>query len=214
MVINCGAPVGPHDHRRAMARATAAHSTMTLNDTSSCHFASANAEHCPEGGVLISGPRSVRVTREDDDTSDRVVASHDGYRALFGVDHTRSLTLSKTGDWLSGEDYFNLVKPRRAAEVPDSFVLRFHLHPQIEVDISADQTAIYLGGVETGVWTFSAGGLLLAIEESVFFAGLHGSRRTRQIVVTGNFRQTPLVRWLFVRDGGSYEGQADDSGRD
>jgi phosphoglycerate dehydrogenase-like enzyme len=57
-------------------------------------------------------------------------------------------------------------------------------------------------------------GLLLAIEESVFFAGLHGSRRTRQIVVTGNFRQTPLVRWLFVRDGGSYEGQADDSGRD
>ena len=214
MVINCGAPVGLHDHRRALARATAAHSTMTLNDTSSCHFASANAEHCPEGGVLISGPRSVRVTREDDDTSDRVVASHDGYRALFGVDHTRSLTLSKTGDWLSGEDYFNLVKPRRAAEVPDSFVLRFHLHPQIEVDISADQTAIYLGGVETGVWTFSAGGLLLAIEESVFFAGLHGSRRTRQIVVTGNFRQTPLVRWLFVRDGGSYEGQADDSGRD
>ena len=201
MIINCGAPIGGHDQLRALSRTTAAHSTATLNDTSSCHFAPVDEVRWPEGGPLISGPKNVRVARDNDDASERIVATHDGYRTLFGVDHQRSLTLGKTGGWLIGEDRFDSVKLKKAAQSPDSFTLRFHLHPQIEADISEDGTAIYLGGVETGVWTFSAGGVPLALEESVFFAGLHGSRRTLQIVVAGHFRQTPKLRWLFVREG-------------
>lgn len=213
IVINCGAPLLLHDQQRLLARTTAAHSTMILNDTSSCQFAAVNSANLLTGGAIINGPKNVVVKREEDEISDHVVATHDGYRSQFGVEHTRSLKLSKSGDWLSGEDYFGLVKPRRAARVADSFVLRFHLNPQIEVDISADQTAIYLGGIDAGVWTFSADGLPLAIDESVFFAGLQGSCRTRQIVVRGNFRQTPLVRWHFVREGGITDDQADDGGK-
>lgn len=201
MIVNCGAPVGVHDARRALARATAAHSTATLNDTSSCHFAPPDEVRWPQGSPLMSGPKNVKVSRDEDDVSARIVASHDGYRALFGVEHRRSLTLGKTGGWLIGEDQFEAVNTRRAARMPDAFALRFHLHPQIEADVSEDGQTVYLGGLETGVWTFSAGGLPLAIEESVFFAGLDGSRRTRQIVISGNFRQTPVVRWVFVRDG-------------
>ena len=38
IVVNCGLPVAGRDNWRQSARATAAHSTVTFNDTSSCRF--------------------------------------------------------------------------------------------------------------------------------------------------------------------------------
>jgi uncharacterized heparinase superfamily protein len=45
------------------------------------------------------------------------------------------------------------------------------------------------------VWSFATLGEQVQIEESVYLAGQDGPRRTVQIVIYGNARETPAVRW-------------------
>ena len=51
---------------RQVARATAAHSTVTFNDASSCQFfESRRLRRLLFGAPIVGGPRNLRVARED-----------------------------------------------------------------------------------------------------------------------------------------------------
>ncbi len=64
LVINCGLPAVNKENWRQVARATPAHSTVTLNDRSSCRFLeSSTAKRLLGGTPIISGPHDVRVER-------------------------------------------------------------------------------------------------------------------------------------------------------
>ena len=66
LVVNCGLPAVNRDNWRQVARATPAHSTVTFNDTSSCQFfESRTFRKLLFGTPIVSGPRNVRVLRED-----------------------------------------------------------------------------------------------------------------------------------------------------
>jgi uncharacterized heparinase superfamily protein len=49
------------------------------------------------------------------------------------------------------------------------------------------------------VWNFTADGAPIELEESVYLGGTDGPRRTLQIVVYGNARETAQVNWNFTR---------------
>ena len=58
VIVNCGAPNTSQTAAREAARATAAHSTLVLADSSSSRFASATRFGRWLGGVLFAGPES------------------------------------------------------------------------------------------------------------------------------------------------------------
>ena len=198
LIVNCGAPVAGQEHRRMLSRATAAHSTVTLGDYSSCRFAPPDPVRWPHGGPMLSGPRTVETTRNNDGEAEKIEASHDGYIDLFGIRHHRSLTIGRTGAWIIGEDRFEAAAPATGAP-GESFAIRFHLHPQIRVRAMANGTIRLDLPSGTG-WTFTAE-RPATIEDSVIFASLDGLRRTSQIVIEGPFRTVSVVKWSLVRDG-------------
>ncbi|WP_406855390.1 heparinase II/III family protein [Alsobacter sp. KACC 23698] len=209
IVVNCGAPPPGAEQWRQMARATAAHSTATVNDTSSCRFVAEDATSFL-GSPILSGPREVpmqRVARrEPEEPAVGVQASHDGYAPAFGVLHERRLMLDLNGARLAGHDAFPVVNASRAQASADAFALRFHLHPHVRADRAADGLSVALelpGGTR---WRFAAGGLPIALEESIFFAAPDGARRSEQLVVHGGYRATPGVDWAFVREAGRPNG--------
>ena len=66
IVVNCGLPATSRESWRQAARATAAHATVTFNDTSSCRFIESSAvKHMMHGIPMIGGPREVTVAREE-----------------------------------------------------------------------------------------------------------------------------------------------------
>ena len=66
IVVNCGLPATSRESWRQVARATAAHSTATLNDTSSCRFIeSAAVKRMLDGTPMVGGPHEVTVAREE-----------------------------------------------------------------------------------------------------------------------------------------------------
>jgi uncharacterized heparinase superfamily protein len=200
IIVNCGLPATNRETWRQVARATAAHSTVTFNDTSSAHFLeSAAFKRVLQGSPIISGPTQVGVTR--DDRGDCVVlhASHDGYADRYDVVHHRSLMLMADGSRLEGEDTFS---PADGDTLPssshDEFAVRFHLHPSIKANRLTDGHGVMLMMPNRDVWTFSAFEDRVEIEESVYLAGSDGPRRTAQIVIYGRARKVPQVRWSLA----------------
>ena len=157
------------------ARATAAHSTVTVDETNS-------AELRPEGG-MVRRPRHLDTQREDADGAVLAQASHDGYAPNFGLTHRRRLWLSADGTDFRGEDV--LVGPHAGL-----FAARFHLHPDMQASLIQSGTAALLRAPSGTAWRFHVAGGRLEIAESVYFGaaaqpGLPPTRRGEQLVVSG-----------------------------
>ena len=200
IIVNCGIPATNRETWRQVARATAAHSTVTFNDTSSCRFLeSAWLRRLFFGSPIVGGPTQVPVSR--DNRGDAVVlrASHDGYADRYDVIHQRDIMLAADGSRLDGEDTF---APADGDTLPssahDEFAVRFHLHPSIKANRLTDGHGVMLMMPNRDVWTFSAFEDQVEIEESVYLAGPDGPRRTAQIVIYGRARKVPRVRWIFA----------------
>ncbi len=189
IIVNCGASrFGPPELRLA-ARSTAAHSALVLDDRSSANFGRVLGEV-----RLISGPSDVRVARQDGADGPEWVGSHDGYRRL-GATYTRRLLPSQYGVVPAGEDE---VAPA-VAQAGMPAAARFHLHPNVRASLVREGTGALLALASGEVWSFEAGGLPLAIEESLFLAAADGRRKTEQLVVAFDAVATPRIAWRLSR---------------
>ncbi len=197
IVVNCGVSGRSNEMWRKVSRSTAAHSTATIEDTSSCRFLAERPFGRWLGTPVIAGPKTVRVEREDDATGTRVTASHDGYKAPFGIVHTRDVRLAGDGTVLDGIDSF--VQEARGAEHGDLFAIRFHLHPAIKPSLLRGGTAVLLVCRDGEAWEFDAPGCELALEESIYLSDVYGHRKTMQIVLYGRIRDTQTAAWQFRR---------------
>ena len=202
IVVNCGMPANGRDEWRQLARATAAHSTVTFNDISSAHFVERPAFRRVLGGSpMLGGPSHVSVSREElSTTRSRCAPAHDGYAERYGIVHERTVTLAADGTRLDGEDLF--LAADGGAQIrgeQDRYAIRFHLHPSIKATRLTDGRGVLLMMPNKEVWTFSASDNRVQLEDSVYLAGNDGARRAVQLVVSGQARSTPRVVWSFAQ---------------
>jgi len=198
-IVNSGVDTYGADDFRPLARATAAHSTATVNDTSSARFNLSQQLNEFLGTPLVGGPRKVPCTRTDTNGVQGFVASHDGYVSRFGIYHERELGLSGAGNLLEGTDrFFSEGGKPVAGRNPDQVAIRFHIHPKIGL-YRDSQERLVLKGSHSDVWVFTCGEIKPVVEESIFFANIGGPRQTRQIVLSFRASQTPEVNWRFSR---------------
>jgi uncharacterized heparinase superfamily protein len=205
IVVNCGAPRFGGPDAMFAARSTAAHSTATLADSSSCHFAGSGPADALGhrlgawiGPAILNGPREVKATRHDADGAKALIAFHDGYAARFGIVHERRWRLDAGGEKLEGVDTFR--RTGRGRE-PVPAALRFHLHPGIKASRSQGGQSAMLLLPDGEAWAFEAQAATIALEESVYFAAADGARRTEQIVVTLDIAETASIAWRLSRLG-------------
>src|SRR5262249_47102973 len=198
IVVTCGLPVAGPEGWRQVARTTAAHSTVTFNDTSSCRFIEAGPiKRMLYGTPMIAGPRDVPVDREEQADAIVLRASHDGYAEIFNVIHQRVLVLAADGRRLDGEDLFT---PARGALIPadrDQFAVRFHLHPSVKANRLSDGHSAMLAMPNKAVGPFTAHGARVHIEERVSLAAPDGPPRRVQLVIYGRPRNTTRVQCPF-----------------
>ncbi|MGD0193096.1 MAG: heparinase II/III family protein [Rhizomicrobium sp.] len=193
IVVNCGDGNGSLTWESAL-RSTAAHSTVTLADTSVATVLQPGLALGLLGARLLGGSVRVETTREEISQGCRVDARHNGYLKPFGVTHERSLSLSPRGNALSGVDrLLPAVTGSRRDSVP--YAVRFHIHPDVRVSPSQGTGFILkLPGGEG--WRFRCSAET-TIEESVY-VGTGSVRRAEQIVIAGAVKDTPVeIGWAF-----------------
>jgi len=199
IVVNCGLPGNNRETWRQVARATAAHSAVVFNDTSSCRFLKSGSFKRLLGTPIVSGPNDIQVAREERGDAVILRTSHDGYADRFKLIHQRALKLAVGGDRIDGEDLFVTTEgDMLPADVSDEFAVRFHLHPSVKANKLTDGHGAMLMLPSRDVWTFNAYEDRVEIEESVYLAGSDGPRRAVQMVIYGRARKIPRVHWTFT----------------
>jgi uncharacterized heparinase superfamily protein len=198
IITNCGAPSAHLSEWRQMTRSTAAHSTLGLNDTSSARFLTDSGAEKWLGPVVISGPEDVRSSIYENERGHELVMSHDGYGALFGLVHERTLILEQDGKSLFGVDTLT----GRPIPGYDEYAIRFHIHPGVSASMASSGHSVFLSLPTGDAWEFEATpGVEIALEESIYMSETFGHRRSQQIVIYGNASKMNSVTWSFVQTG-------------
>jgi len=186
MIVNCGARPERHDPWRTALAATAAHSTLSVNDTSSSTF--------DFSGHLRRGPQRVTCARQDVDQGTLAEASHDGYMDAFGLTHHRTVYVAAHGTDVRGED-------RLVGTGGDRFTVRFHLHPGVKASLLGPGHGVLLHLADKNIWRLRTSALDVALEDSVYLGHGGEPRRTEQIVISGPLSGNgALIKWAFSRE--------------
>ncbi len=186
VIVNCGVPLRDEPEWRAVARATAAHSTLVMSDTSSAVLVGGGAAAAGYAErAKLSGPVNVHAELKNDHVSQELRASHDGYEQRFGITHIRRLRLSTDGNKLRGIDQLIATHGLKGAAVDNGgkFTIRFHLHPSARVELSKDGRTALIALPGNEGWQLMSRQGTLTIEESVFLADVKGPRGASQIVI-------------------------------
>jgi len=193
LIVNCGGAAAagglmPVRLEQGL-RATAAHSTLTLDDANS----TAVLINGKLGSGVGEGEGDRRTLEIENGGATRLEAAHDGYAQRHGLVHRRILILRDDGTELRGED---LLVPtgRKGKRGKVGFAVRFHLGPGIDVGLSEDRQGVGMVLPDGSYWQFRSGGAELKIEESIWTDGAGRPQAVQQIVLQG----------LVSRGGGNF----------
>ena len=206
VIVSCGsgAPFGA-DWRRA-GRATASHSTLEIEGFSSSRLGSSRQEQLADRARVRLADMAV------DPEATRLAMSHDGWQSTHGLTHMRHLTLTHDGRQLTGEDTLDAVTPadrRRFEQVMTRtrlqgvhFMIRFHLHPDVDAAIDMGGAAVSLALKSGELWIFRhSGGADLSLDPSVYLEkGRLKPRPTKQIVLSATLQQSEArIGWTLAK---------------
>ena len=194
LVVNCGGAacaggLVPVRLEQGL-RATAAHSTLVLDD--------ANSTAVVINGKLGGGVSEVEIDRrtlagEKLAGATRLEASHNGYASRYGLIHRRILILRDDGTELRGEDLL-VPASTKGKNGKVGFAIRFHLGPGVEAGVSEDGQGAGLALPDGSYWQFRSGGGQVTIEESIWADGQGRPLPIQQLVIQG----------LVSRGGGNF----------
>ncbi len=186
LIVNCGAYAGDRPTWREAQRASAAHSTVTVDDINSVAI---------DADGAVARPPHVTCSRHEDEGNVWLEATHDGYRPAFGVVHRRRLYLSAEGDDLRGED--SLSGPDGKA-----FAVRFHLHADVKASLVGDGAGALLRLPGGAGWRLRAAGCAMQLAESVYLGRRGEMKRCEQVVLTGPLKgDTTAIKWALSEVG-------------
>jgi len=195
VIVNCGAQPAEGEWLLAQ-RSTAAHSTITVDDTNSSAL-------MPDGHGLARPPSEVIVRREEAEGNLWLETSHDGYLPNYGLLHHRRLYLSADGADLRGHD-------RLEGDGGKRFTLRFHLHPGVDASLAQDKQAVLLrlpsgAGFRLRSQVLAAPGIAetgeVALGESIYLGRSGEPRRSQQVIVTGELMGAGAeIKWQLSRE--------------
>ena len=193
--VNGGYP-GPADLSwSAVARATASHNTLCLAETSSSRLVRHAKLENIVGGLPIRGPDMVAARLSDEGGEAILVGSHDGYAQRFGLLHFRRIGLSENGDVIEGVDRLEPPQGRLRLKADLPYAIHFHLHPDCRCERLPARGACRILVNDGQIWTFTAEGADLTIEDGLYFVDSAGPRPSVQIVLRGATFGESEINW-------------------
>ena len=212
LIVNCGSGASFGKNWRRAGRATPSHSTLGIEGYSSSRLGTAGMVSGRKTELLVDAPTEVRFERIEVEGGTRIVAGHNGYRASHGLTHVRTMHIGFEGRELRGEDVLLAMEPaekKRFDVVFDKsrlqgipYSVRFHLHPDVDVELDMNGTAVSMALKSGEIWIFRVKGPIeMSVESSVYLEKTRLSpRATKQIVLSGSAMEyATRVSWSLAK---------------
>ncbi|MEO1695554.1 MAG: heparinase II/III family protein, partial [Pseudomonadota bacterium] len=189
--VNCGAPVAssvPDAHQAH--RHTAHHTALSFPN-----LPNARLDAC-----RLSETAGANYTVAESAETLSLDMSHRGYAEAFGLAHTRSIVVDRTGNRVSGTDQLRSAGPLIRLKRDEPFAIHFHVADDVEVQLAPAANCVVLHLAMGGAWDFAATGAQLYVETSPRFGRrAKPGRQAQQLVLRAATCGESTVSWTLSR---------------
>ena len=180
-----------------LSRSTAAHSTLYINDTSSCTFYKNDFVNKVYGRSLISKHRIVEKNYTEDKDFYSISASHNGYEKKFGYIHKRSIKISKKSDEIFCHDE---LKKTKNYSGPLNYFIRFHIYPNTKVVKTMAGNSVLLSLPNGEGWSLLSETNSLEIEKNIFLGNKNKIMNNECVFISGIIdKEAFSIKWKIER---------------
>ena len=173
-----------------ISKSTAAHSTLIIDNHSSCSFTNNRSYKLLANGLKISDKNIV-----NEKNYWLIKASHNGYLKKLGILHERSLEYFTEKDKLIGLDKIISKKKLESKK----YDIRFHMEPGVKLTKTLDNKTILIE-IENSGWRFSSNCENINIESGVYFGNKNLSSENQNICLSGKTNDISLeIKWVFEK---------------
>ena len=177
----------------SLSRSTAAHSSLYINDTSSCIFQKNKFINKIYGNSLIEKHRVIKKNYTEDNNFFSIIASHNGYEKRFGYIHTRSMKISKKEDKIFGNDE---LKKTKNYSKPLNYFIRFHIYPETKIVKTKAGNSILISLSNGEGWLLQCKTNNLTIEKNIFLGNKNKIINNESVSISGSINNEIIsINW-------------------
>ena len=181
----------------SLSRSTASHSTLYINDTSSCIFQKNKFINKVYGNSLVEEHKVIKKNYIEEKDFYSITASHNGYEKKFGYIHTRSIKILKKEDKIFGHDE---LKKTKNYSNPLIYFIRFHIYPNIKIVKTKAGNSILISLSNGEGWLLQNQTNSFQIEKDIFFGNKNKIINNESVAISGNINKEVIsIKWLIER---------------
>ena len=176
---------------------TAAHSTLYLNNTSSCTFQKNKFINKIYGNSLTHKLKITNKNYTDNKNFYSISASHNGYEKRYGYLHNRSIIILKKEDKIFGHDELKKTK-----KYPDAvnFFIRFHVYPNNKIVKTKAGNSILISLSNGEGWLLQSKTNNFQIEKNIFLGNKNKIINNECIYISGmTNNEVTSIKWEIER---------------
>ena len=181
----------------SLSRSTAAHSTLYINDTSSCNFQKNESINKIYGSSLVEKHKIINKNYLENNDFYSIVASHNGYEKRFGYIHTRSIKILKKEDKIFGHD--ELKKTKNYSHSLNYFI-RFHIYPNTKIVKTKAGNSILISLFSGEGWLLKSKTGDFRIEKNIFLGNKNKIINNESVSISGSINKEMIsIQWEIER---------------
>ncbi len=180
-----------------LSRSTAAHSTLYINDSSSCTFQKNKVINKIYRNSLIEKSKVIKKNYNEDKDFYSIEAAHNGYEKRFGYIHTRSVKILKKENKIFGQD--KLIKTKKFSGSLVYFV-RFHIYPDAKIVKTKSGDSILISLPNKEGWLLQSKHNNFQIEKNIFLGNKNKIINNESVSISGYInKETISINWEIER---------------
>ena len=190
LISNCGYYEGKNEKLIKLSKSSATHSTLILDDNSSCHYSKYNEKY------LLND--SLKIIKKDiviEKDYWKIHASHDGYNKKYNTTHEREIEYFPKQFKFCGTDKILIKKNNLNIK----FDIRFHLEPGIKLMKTQDNKTILIELDDEG-WKFTCENYNIDIDNGLYFSNKKSYVQNQNIFISGiTSVQNQKIIWQLTK---------------
>ena len=186
LISNCGYHKKKNQKLNQISKSSAAHSTLVIDDTSSCKFSKNK-----DAWLLKTGLKIIERKFIFEKNYWKIAAAHDGYLKKYNSIHKREIEFYPEEMTFIGID--KIV--RKKINNNYKFQIRFHLDPSIRLMKTQDNKSILIELDQEG-WKFTCDNYEINIDNGLYFGNKNSYIENHNIFISGISRNDEEnIKW-------------------
>ncbi len=191
LISNCGYYDNKNIKLNRLSKSTATHSTLTIDDHSSCHFKKINNYNL----ILNDELKILKKNIVFEKKYWKINVSHNGYQKKYNLIHERDIEFYQEKNKFVGTDKIL----NKESNLNIKFDIRFHLEPNIKLMKTQDNKTILIELEDEG-WKFTCNNFNINIDNGLYFGNKNSYTQNQNIFISGiTSNQNENINWQLTK---------------